>query len=388
MSGYDFDSIVERKNTASLKWDWMRNIYGREDLLPMWVADTDFLSPPEIIEALQKRTEHGVFGYGIPPKTMFSAVTNWVEKRYGWKIKESWLIESPGVVTALAFAIQGLTEEGDKVLIQTPVYPPFYTMIKNNNREIVKNPLKYINGRYEIDFADFEEKLKSGVKLFILCSPHNPVGRVWTEDELEKMGELCKKYNVFVVSDEIHADIIFRPNVHTPLASLAGLEEMTVTCIAPSKTFNIPGLQASVMIIPNAEIRKKITAAQGKIGYSGNNILGRTAMEAAYTHGKQWLEQLIEYLKGNRDRVIGFISRELPDLHVVPSEGTYLLWIDCRKLGLSDIELKKRLVEKGKLALEPGTKYGEEGTGFVRMNIGCPRKLLEEGLIRLKNALV
>lgn len=388
MSGYDFDSIVERKNTASLKWDWMRNIYGREDLLPMWVADTDFLSPPEIIEALQKRTEHGVFGYGIPPKTMFSAVTNWVEKRYGWKIKESWLIESPGVVTALAFAIQGLTEEGDKVLIQTPVYPPFYTMIKNNNREIVKNPLKYINGRYEIDFADFEEKLKSGVKLFILCSPHNPVGRVWTEDELEKMGELCKKYNVFVVSDEIHADIIFRPNVHTPLASLAGLEEMTVTCIAPSKTFNIPGLQASVMIIPNAEIRKKITAAQGKIGYSGNNILGRTAMEAAYTHGKQWLEQLIEYLKGNRDRVIGFISRELPDLHVVPSEGTYLLWIDCRKLGLSDIELKKRLVEQGKLALEPGTKYGEEGTGFVRMNIGCPRKLLEEGLIRLKNALV
>ena len=388
MSGYDFDSIVERKNTASLKWDWMRNIYGREDLLPMWVADTDFLSPPEIIEALQKRTEHGVFGYGIPPKTMFSAVTNWVEKRYGWKIKESWLIESPGVVTALAFAIQGLTEEGDKVLIQTPVYPPFYTMIKNNNREIVKNPLKYINGRYEIDFADFEEKLKSGVKLFILCSPHNPVGRVWTEDELEKMGELCKKYNVFVVSDEIHADIIFRPNVHTPLASLAGLEEMTVTCIAPSKTFNIPGLQASVMIIPNAEIRKKITAAQGKIGYSGNNILGRTAMEAAYTHGKQWREQCIEYLKGNRDRVIGFISRELPDLHVVPSEGTYLLWIDCRKLGLSDIELKKRLVEKGKLALEPGTKYGEEGTGFVRMNIGCPRKLLEEGLIRLKNALV
>lgn len=386
---YNFDYVIERKGTDAVKWGGLTSIYGADDLLPMWVADMDFPSPPEVIKALEQRIRHGVFGYGMATFEFYQSIRNWVQKRYHWSIEDEWIIPSSGVVTALAFAIQALTEEGDAVLIQTPVYPPFNQMIENNNRVVVTNPLLLHNGKYEIDFDDFEEKLKSGVKLFILCSPHNPVGRVWTYTELEKMGKLCAKYDVKIVSDEIHADIIFKPNKHRPIANIhPEFEQFVVTCIAPSKTFNIPGLQASVMIIPNPDIREKVQKAQSKVGFHGLNILGRVALAAAYNHGEQWLEDLLVYLQENRDFAMAFIEKDIPNLQVIAPEGTYLMWIDCRRLGLDDEELKKRLVEKGKLALEPGGKYGVEGTGFVRMNIGCPRALLEDGLNRLKTALL
>lgn len=388
MNMKEFDTFIERKGTDSVKWNALKTIYGTDDLLPMWVADMDFASPPEVIEALEARARHGVFGYGQASPDVFQAVKNWVHKRYQWDLEEKWLLPSPGVVTALGFAIQALTAEGDKILIQTPVYHPFYHMIENNHRIVVKNPLLLHNGKYEIDFADFEAKLKSGVKLFIICNPHNPVGRVWRREELEKLGDLCHKYGVKIVSDEIHADIIYKPNQHIPIASLSSnLQELTITCIAPSKTFNIPGLQASLMIIPNAELRKKVQTVQERISFHGLNIFGRVALEAAYKYGEAWLENLLTYLQDNRDYALQFIEQEIPSVKAISPEGTYLLWIDCRSLGLSDNDLKKLLVEKGKLALEPGGKYGVEGEGFVRMNIGCPRSLLEDGLGRLKKAL-
>jgi cysteine-S-conjugate beta-lyase len=384
---FDFDEQINRLNTDSVKWNGIKMIYGTEDILPMWVADMDFASPYQIKEALMKRVEHGIFGYGVPSSEINTVVKHWVKRRYKWDIKEEWLIPSSGVVTSIAFAIQALTEKGDKVLIQTPVYYPFYSMIENNGRKIVKNPLVLKNDKYEIDFNDFEDKLKSGVKLFILCSPHNPVGRVWTRKELEKMGELCERYGVYIVSDEIHADIIYEPNVHTPMARLNRYwENNSITCIAPSKTFNIPGLQASVMIIPSSEIREKVRTVQGTIGFHGLNIFGNVAMEAAYKYGEEWLEALLPYLQKNRDALIQFIREEIPELNVVAPEGTYLVWIDCRKLGLSDDEIKERLIHRGKLGLEPGVKYGTEGAGFVRMNIGCTYKTLQDGLKRLKRA--
>jgi cysteine-S-conjugate beta-lyase len=384
---FNFDEQINRLNTDSVKWNGIKMIYGTEDILPMWVADMDFASPYQIKEALMKRVEHGIFGYGVPSSEINTVVKHWVKRRYKWDIKEEWLIPSSGVVTSIAFAIQALTEKGDKVLIQTPVYYPFYSMIENNGRKIVKNPLVLKNDKYEIDFNDFEDKLKSGVKLFILCSPHNPVGRVWSRKELEKMGELCERYGVYIVSDEIHADIIYEPNVHTPMASLnRNWENNSITCIAPSKTFNIPGLQASVMIIPSSEIREKVRTVQGTIGFHGLNIFGNVAMEAAYKYGEEWLEALLPYLQKNRDALIQFIREEIPELNVVAPEGTYLVWIDCRKLSLSDDEIKERLIHRGKLGLEPGVKYGTEGAGFVRMNIGCTYKTLQDGLKRLKRA--
>lgn len=312
---------------------------------------------------------------------------NWVGKRYNWSISEQWIIPSAGVVTALATAIQTLTEEHDQILVQTPVYPPFFNTIEKNNRKVVFNPLLLNDGRYEINFVDFEEKLKNGVKVFILCNPHNPVGRVWTRDELVRMAELCEKYDVYIISDEIHADIIYKPNVHTPIASIdERYQKRTITALAPSKTFNIPGLQSSFMVIPNHEIMEKVKSVQEKMGFHGLNLFGNVAIEAAYKHGEYWLETLLPYLKRNVEYVKNYLEEEMPNVRLIEPEGTYLLWIDCRGLGLTDDEIKEKLVKKGKLALEPGPKYGVEGSGFVRMNIGCPLSLVEEGMRRFKTA--
>jgi len=385
---YFFDQEINRLNTHSVKWDGMKKVYGRNELLPMWVADMDFASPREIQREIVQRAEHGVYGYSMAPEELKNNVCQWVSRRYHYSVQRDWLLPSPGVVSAIAFSIQALTEEGDKILIQTPVYTPFYKTIETNGRKVIKNPLRLVDGKYEMDFADFEEKLKQGVKMFILCNPHNPVGRVWRKDELETIGNLCKKYGVYIVSDEIHGDIIHKPNVHVPIASLHPVfEDRTITLIAPSKTFNIPGLQASIMIIANKEIRKKVQDVQNKISYHGFNLFGSIALNAAYAHGEKWLEELLDYLKGNVAYAKDYLAKEIPEITLIEPEGTYLLWIDCRKLGLSNDELMDRLINKGKLALEPGKKFGDEGEGFVRMNIGCPRSTVKEGLRRLKLAL-
>ncbi|MCA1064914.1 pyridoxal phosphate-dependent aminotransferase [Rossellomorea aquimaris] len=383
-----FEELINRKGSSSVKWDMTKTVFGKDDVLPMWVADMDFLPPQEVLDSLHERLKHGIFGYTFVGEGAASSMKDWVLKRHGWNIEESWLQYSPGVVPAISTVIQALTVPGDKVLVQSPVYTPFFSLVEDNDRVIVNSPLVYHDGSYTIDFGAFEESLKSGVKLFLLCNPHNPSGRVWTKDELTKMAQLCRKYNVVIVSDEIHSDLVFKPHTHIPVASLDdAFKDMTITCIAPSKTFNLAGLQASAMITPNGDLREKMALIHKKQGFFTLNTFGIVGMEAAYRHGEGWLEEVLEYLQENVRVTKEFIIKNLPDLRLVDPEGTYLLWIDCTKMGLSDEELKERLLDKGKLALEPGTKYGSGGEGFVRMNIACPRRTLMDGLERLRTAL-
>ncbi|NMH68525.1 pyridoxal phosphate-dependent aminotransferase [Bacillus sp. RO3] len=383
-----FEELINRKGSSSVKWDMTKTVFGKDDILPMWVADMDFLPPQEVLDSLHERLKHGIFGYTFVGEGAASSMKDWVLKRHGWNIEESWLQYSPGVVPAISTVIQALTVPGDKVLVQSPVYTPFFSLVEDNDRVIVNSPLVYHDGSYTIDFGAFEESLKSGVKLFLLCNPHNPSGRVWTKDELTKMAQLCRKYNVVIVSDEIHSDLVFKPHTHIPVASLDDtFKDMTITCIAPSKTFNLAGLQASAMITPNGDLREKMALIHKKQGFFTLNTFGIVGMEAAYRHGEGWLEEVLEYLQENVRVTKEFIIKNLPDLRLVDPEGTYLLWIDCTKMGLSDEELKERLLDKGKLALEPGTKYGSGGEGFVRMNIACPRRTLMDGLERLRTAL-
>lgn len=383
-----FDEMIDRKNTQSLKWDGMKPYFGRDDILPMWVADMDFRPPAKVIEALQKRVEHGVFGYTITPETVSNAITKWISVRYEWQVDNSWLLYSPGVVPSIKTAIQAFTNPGDKVLLQSPVYTPFFQMIERNGREVSNSPLVLKNGRYEIDFVDFEEKLKLGVKLFLLCSPHNPAGRVWAEEDLVKMADLCKQYGVLIVADEIHADLVASPHKHLPLASLdSTFADITITLMAPSKTFNIAGLQASYMVVSNNELRQKLAAEQASDAFSMLNTFAVIAMEAAYTYGHEWLDQVLNYISANIKLVKKEIKEHLPLIKVIEPEGSFLIWLDCRELGLSHVDLKKRILEKGKLALNFGDSYGLGGEGFVRMNVGCPKDTVIEGLSRLRHAL-
>lgn len=387
MASYDFNQVVNRKNTSSVKWELTKEIFGTSDVLPMWVADMDFESPIEVKEAIQKRLNHGIFGYTYSSPSVSEAVQAWVKNRHGWDIELSWIKFHSGVVPAISTAIQALTNPGDKVMLQSPVYTPFFTMIEKNNREVVNSPLLLVNNRYEIDFSQFEENLKNGVKLFLLCNPHNPGGRVWTEAELRQIAELCQKYNCLILADEIHSDLIFKPNRHIPIASLnEQYKDFILTCIAPTKTFNIAGLQASAVIIANPSIRRSFEATLAKQGLHGLNIFGIIALEASYRYGEQWLEELLPYLKENVDIAREYIANHIPKINFINPDGTYLLWLDCRNLGLSDQEIRESLLQKGKLALEPGMKYGPGGEGFVRMNIACTRNTLLDGLERLKIA--
>ncbi|MGE7606013.1 MalY/PatB family protein [Peribacillus frigoritolerans] len=384
-----FEEQINRENSGSAKWDknFLTSLYGREDVLPMWVADMDFPSPEGIQKALMERLNHPIFGYTVPSETVFTEIQSWLKDRHSWQIDTKWISFSSGVVSAIGTTIQAFTNPGDKILLQSPVYTPFFDMIKNNDREVVNSPLIIEKDRFEIDFSDFEDKLKSGVKLFLFCSPHNPGGRVWTKDELLRIGELCEKYDVVIVSDEIHADLFHSTSRHNPIGSLSEkLADMTVTLMAPSKTFNIAGLQASFLITSNEKLQKQLQKAQTKLAFHGLNIFALTAMEAAYRDGLEWLEDMIGYIEENIKVAEEFIAAEIPSLHVMHPEASYLLWIDCRDLGLTDTEIKDRLIHQGKLALEPGSKYGPGGEGFVRMNLGCSRSVLMDGLNRLKMA--
>lgn len=383
-----FNEVISRKNTRSVKWDMAGKVFQSEDVLPMWVADMDFQAPKEVNEALIKRAEHGIYGYTVIDDDVKNAVVNWLSDRHQWTIQPEWLTFSPGVVSSLHMAIEAFTEPGDKILIQTPVYTPFYTVIKAHGREMVKNPLIEKDQYFTIDFDDFEEKLKTGVKAFILCSPHNPVGRVWKKEELEEIARLCLKYDVMIFSDEIHADLVFPGEKHTPIASLSDeVLENTITCMAPSKTFNLAGLEASYVIAADAEKRKKLKNQFLKSGYNGLlNTMANTALEAAYTYGKPWLEELMQLLENHKNYVTEQLEAET-NLKVTRSEGTYLLWLDCTGLGLSGKELKQFMIEKAKVGLNAGLDYGDEGEQYMRMNIACPRATLEEGVNRIIDAV-
>ncbi|MGE6257574.1 MalY/PatB family protein [Heyndrickxia sporothermodurans] len=382
-----FDRVINRKSTSSVKWDNLEMVYGEKDLLPMWVADMDFQPPEAVINALQHRLAHGIFGYTVIPNSTYEVIQEWEKKRHGWEIEQSWILYNHGVVPSLSLALLAFTKPGDNILVQSPVYTPFFTITENNQRNIINCPLHLENNRYKINFQEFEDALKNNVKLFFLCNPHNPGGRVWNREELIKIGELCKKYNVIIISDEIHGDLVAAPHKHIPIASIdESFLNHVVTCIAPTKTFNLAGLQASSMIVPNQELREKLAKVQEQQGFHTLNSFGIVGMEAAYRYGGEWLDQLLSYIHENIQYVKEVLAQKLPSIKVMVPEGGYLVWLDCRDTGYSDEEIKNRLLKIGRLALEPGTKYGLGGQGFVRMNLGCPKEIVQDGVARLIKA--
>jgi cystathionine beta-lyase len=386
---YDFDRIIERRGTDSLKYDFAARRGFPEDILPLWVADMDFQAPPEVLEVLAEKSRHGIFGYSdAPGDDYFSALAGWYADRFDWHPSPKWLVKAPSVVFAICTAIRALTNEGDAVLIQQPVYYPFAGSVLSNNRKLVVNELIYDDGKYSIDLDDFEDKvIRNKVKLFILCSPHNPVGRVWTREELAAMGDICIRHGVKVVSDEIHADFVYPGHRHLVFETVRPeFSDITITCTAPTKTFNLAGLQISNIFISNPGIRKLFEKEFDKTGYSQPNVMGLVACRAAYKYGAPWLEALKAYLTSNLSLVRDFLAQELPSIRLVEPEGTYLIWLDCRALGLSDKELDDLIVHKAGLWLDGGTIFGAGGDGFQRINIACPKAVLQDALVRLKKA--
>ena len=382
---YNFDEIIPRRGSNSYKWDTAKE----EDVLPMWVADMDFRTAPCVVEALHKRVEHGIFGYTKVPSAYYEAVTNWFMRRHGWQIKEDWIIYTSGVVPALSAIIKALTMPGDRVLVQTPVYNCFFSSIRNNGCEVVTNPLLYTDGNYRIDFDSLEKETSDPkVKLLLLCNPHNPAGRVWTRQELTRIGEICFRNDVLVVADEIHCELVFLGHSYTPFASISKEFLMnSVTCTSPSKAFNLAGLQIANIISANEYVRMKIDKAININEVCDVNPFGVEALTAAYNKGEEWLEELKQYLLGNYNYLKGYFEEYLPHLKVLPLEGTYLVWVDCSALKQSSEEIVKILLDKEKLLVNEGNMYGEAGKYFIRINIACPRALLIDGLSRLRRTL-
>lgn len=377
---YDFDTPVDRRGTDSLKWD------VAEGELPMWVADMDFQTAPEIRQALMERMDHGVFGYSVVPERWYDAYIQWWKTRHGYTMERDWLIFCTGVVPAISSIVRKLTTPAEKVLIQTPVYNIFFNSILNNGRQVLESPLRYDGEAYGIDFADLEEKLSDPqTTLMILCNPHNPVGKIWDAETLRQIGALCKKYNVVVVSDEIHCDLTDPGTSYVPFASVS--EECrgnSITCIAPTKAFNMAGLQTAAVSVPNPVLRHKVWRGLNTDDVAEPNAFAVEAAVAAFTRGGGWLDALRSYLYGNKQRVAEFIHEELPSIHLVPSQATYLLWLDCGRLGRSGEEIAETIRRETGLYLSEGSQYGSIGENFLRLNIACPRTVLEDGLRRLK----
>lgn len=388
-----FDQIINRYGTDSLKYDFALRRGMPSDVLPMWVADMDFMTPEPVVKALVNRANHGIYGYSDSGEAYFESLKNWYMTRFDWAIDARWLVKTPGVVYAVATAVRAFTKEGEAVMIQEPVYYPFRESILINDRQLVVNNLILKKGRYEIDFEDFEEKIiKNQVKLFILCNPHNPVGRVFTEEELVRMGEILEAHDVLVVSDEIHQDFIYEGNKHLVFANLREtFAERTITCTAPSKTFNLAALQISNIFIKNRPLRHAFKKEMTRSGYSQPNVMGLVACQAAYDEGVVWLEGLKSYLKENLDYFRQYLIDNIPEARLIEPEGTYLVWVDFRGLAvfknMSQKEMDDFMANKAKLWLDGGTMFGESGEGYQRFNIACPRATLVEGLSRLKKAL-
>ena len=385
----DFDTVPNRRGTNCFKYDFAREMGMPEDVLPLWVADMDFPTAPAVLERLHALAEHGIFGYTGVKDAYFSAVHNWYAQRFGWETQRSWLVTTPGVVFAIAIAIRAFTQKGDAILIQQPVYYPFANKVTENDRQLVVNPLVLKNGRYEMDFADMERKIVDyHVKMLLLCSPHNPVGRVWTKEELLRVGEICQKHGVLVVSDEIHADFTYAGHTHRVFTSVKSeFADFTITCTAPSKTFNLAGLQNSNIFIPNRQLRHAYKKELSACGCGGTNCMGMAACQAAYEAGADWLEQLKQYLAGNLAYIRQFLCEKLPDITLIEPEGTYLVWLDLRKLGLTEQQQRQLIVQDAKLWLDTGTLFGQGGEGFERINIACPRTTIEQAMQRLEHAV-
>ncbi len=385
----NFDRYIERRGTDCAKYDTAAAHGYRADILPLWVADMDFPAPDCVQEALHKAVDHGIFGYSIQNKGYFSALKAWFSRNFAWELEPQWLVQTPGVVFALSATVRATTAPGDNVLVLPPVYYPFYRVIEDNGRNIVKSELCYADGRYTIDFADVEEKIiRNDVKTLIFCSPHNPVGRVWTRPELQKLGALCKKHAVTVISDEIHCDFAFPEHPHTPFVKACPeMAEHTIVCTAPSKTFNLAGLQVSDIIIPGEKLRAQFQREMDVVAYHGVNRLGAVAAQAAYEGGGQWLEECKAYMRENLNYVRAFLAERIPQIKLVEPEGTYLAWLDCSGLGLSKEKLDALIVEKANLWLDTGSIFGQGAEQFQRIVLACPKSTVEKAMEQLEKAV-
>ena len=385
---YDFDTPIDRTHTWSIKHDFKKENGKADDILPLWVADMDFRSPDSVVEALKKAVDHGIFGYSRADESYFDAVAAWYQKRHHLTLQPEWMTCTPGIVFALSIAVRAFTQEGDAVLIQPPVYHPFSRAILRNKRTLVENPLVLKDGHYEMDLEELEQKvLDEHVKLMILCNPHNPVGRVWTREELTALADICLRHHVYVISDEIHGDFVWRGHEQTPYASIS--EEAclhSMMCTAPSKTFNLAGMATSNLFIPDPEMRRKFRSELLDVGQENMNRLGLFACRAAYEGGGEWLDQLIGYLAGNLALVRDFCKNRVPQIQLVEPEGTYLAWLDCRELGMTDDELMAFFSDEAKVWLDPGTHSGEQGSGFMRFNLGSSRSVIAQALDQIEAA--
>lgn len=387
MKKYNFDEIVSREGTNSLKYDARKKFFGNSEVLPLWVADMDFKTPDFIVEAIKKRIDHEIFGYSFRPDSYYQAIIDWMKRRHNWEIRKEWISFSPGVVAGLAIAIQTFSKPGEGVVVQPPVYFPFFDCVKGTKRKMIENPLKIVNGRYTFDFEDLKSKITENTKLLLLCNPQNPGGMVFTKAELSELSEICLENNIMIISDEIHSDLIFKGHKHIPLASIS--DEVAQNCMvamAPSKTFNVAGFSSSTVIIPNKTKLARYERVAGVGHLQMGNIFGTIAMEAAYTFGDEWLEQMLAYLWDNYLLLEEFIANNLPKVKVMKPEATYLIWLDFREYGMKNDALMKFTIENAKLALNDGGRFGTGGDGWLRINIGCPRSILEEALGRLGKA--
>jgi cystathionine beta-lyase len=382
-----FDKVIDRTGTESLKWVYPRKVLKVEDAIPMWVADMDFEAPPAVVEAIRRRAEHGVFGYPLVPPSFYAAAIDWLKRRHGWQVEKTWMAMTPGIVPALNYCVRAFSKPGDGVLIQTPVYHPFYYAIENHGRRLVRNPLRFDGRRYAMDLEDLDRKAAEA-RLLILCSPHNPVGRVWSREVLEELARIAVARDLVVISDEIHHDLVYRGHHHQVLAALSPeIAARTVTCIAPSKTFNIAGLSTAAVIASNPALLKAFEDEAERSGFDLGNALGIVAFEAAYRHGETWLDELLPYLEGNIDVMEKFLAERVPQVRLIRPEGTYLALLDCRALGLDPDGLNDFFLKRAHVYFSDGKIFGDEAAGFVRVNFACPRSVLIEALERIERAV-
>ena len=381
-----FDRVISRAGTSSLKYDARNSVFGQSEVIPLWVADMDFAVPAAVQRALTERATHPIYGYTVYPDSFYDALIGWFNTRHSWSVQRDWILPCPGVVPSLHAAILAFTQPGDSVIVQPPVYAPFLSAAETTGRKTVLNPLKFAAGQYRFDLDHFERCAATGARLLLLCSPHNPVGRVWQKQELQALLDICRRHDITVVSDDIHADLVYPGVRHTPLALLAQDKVKVITAVAPSKTFNIPGLGLSALIVPDEHDRAAIGKVFDLLHVSAGNPFSITAFKAAYREGAPWLDALLDYLADTRDFVREFLHRRLPQIKLVEPEGTYLLWLDCRGMALSDQQLKHFFVQQAGVGLSPGILFGAPGTGFMRMNIGAPRSVIRQALEQIARA--
>jgi cysteine-S-conjugate beta-lyase len=387
MKKYDFDELVLREGTNSIKYDARERYFQKSDIIPLWVADTDFKTPDFITNAVKKRAEHEIYGYTFQPDSYFEAIIGWMLRRHNWEINREWISFSPGVVAGISFAIEAFSKPGDGVIVQPPVYFPFFDVVKGSRRKLVENPLRIENNRFTFDFDDLKSKINSDTKLLLLCNPQNPGGMVWTREELTELSAICIENGILVISDEIHSDLIYDGYRHIPFATLSPeAEKNTVILMAPSKTFNVAGLASSAVIIPDRQKHARFERVLSVGHFGMGNLFGTVAMEAAYTYGDNWLGQLLKYLNANYLYLEDFFTKYIPRVNIMKPEATYLVWLDFREYGMNDKELSSFIVDKAGVGLNNGARFGNGGEGWMRLNFGCPRSILEEGLEKLKTA--